>query len=156
MPRLLCICGPNGAGKSTFTRTVALRENLLVIDPDKLAADGLSPMAAGKAAVRMARVFLQEGVSFARESTLTAHFDFTLMAEARQRGYQIELVYIRLSSPELALQRVAARVARGGHDAPAQDVIRRYARSLENLPRAMQLADKVTILDNSFGNYIPL
>ena len=42
MPRLLCICGPNGAGKSTFTRTVALRENLLVIDPDKLAADGLS------------------------------------------------------------------------------------------------------------------
>lgn len=104
----------------------------------------------------MARVFLQEGVSFARESTLTAHFDFTLMAEARQRGYQIELVYIRLSSPELALQRVAARVARGGHDVPAQDVIRRYARSLENLPRAMQLADKVTILDNSFGNYIPL
>ena len=88
MPRLLCICGPNGAGKSTFTRTVALRENLLVIDPDKLAADGLTPMAAGKAAVRMARVFLQEGVSFARESTLTAHFDFTLMAEARQRGYQ--------------------------------------------------------------------
>ena len=78
------------------------------------------------------------------------------MAEARQRGYQIELVYIRLSSPELALQRVAARVARGGHDVPAQDVIRRYARSLENLPRAMQLADKVTILDNSFGNYIPL
>lgn len=156
MPRLLCICGPNGAGKSTFTRTVALRDSLLVIDPDKLAAEGLSPLAAGKAAARMARLFLQEGISFARESTLTAHFDFTLMVEARQRGYQVELVYIRLSSPALALQRVAARAARGGHDVPVQDVLRRYDRSLANLPRAIQLADKVTILDNSSGNYIPL
>ena len=155
MPRLLCICGPNGAGKSTFTRTVALRDSLLVIDPDKLAAEGLSPLAAGKAAARMARLFLQEGISFARESTLTAHFDFTLMVEARQRGYQVELVYIRLSSPALALQRVAARAARG-HDVPVQDVLRRYDRSLANLPRAIQLADKVTILDNSSGNYIPL
>lgn len=79
MSKLLCICGPNGAGKSTFSRTVAIRENLLVIDPDKLAAEGLSPLAAGKAAARMARLFIQEGISFARESTLTAHFDLTLM-----------------------------------------------------------------------------
>lgn len=61
MPRLLCICGPNGAGKSTFTRTVALRENLLVIDPDKLAADGLSPMAAGKAAYVWRVYFYRRG-----------------------------------------------------------------------------------------------
>ena len=43
-----------------------MRENLLVIDPDKLAAEGLSPIAAGKVAARMARFFLEEGVSFAR------------------------------------------------------------------------------------------
>ncbi len=59
MPKLLCICGPNGAGKSTFSRALAIRENLLVIDPDKLAAEGLSPIAAGKAAARMARLFLR-------------------------------------------------------------------------------------------------
>lgn len=120
MPKLLCICGPNGAGKSTFSRALAIRENLLVIDPDKLAAEGLSPVAAGKAAARMARLFLQEGVSFARESTLTSHFDFVLMDEARQHGYEVELVYIRLASSALALERVAARVARGGHDVPPQ------------------------------------
>lgn len=111
MSKLLCICGPNGAGKSTFSRTVAIRENLLVIDPDKLAAEGLSPLAAGKAADRMARLFIQEGISFARESTLTAHFDLTLMQEAKSHGYEVELVYIRLASPELALARIAARVA---------------------------------------------
>lgn len=86
-PRLICICGPNGAGKSTYTRTVATMENLLVIDPDKLAADGLSPIAAGKAAAKMARLFLENGVSFARESTLTSHFDFILMSEAKKKGY---------------------------------------------------------------------
>ena len=153
MPKLLCICGPNGAGKSTFSRAIAMRENILVIDPDKLAAEGLSPIAAGKAAARMARLFLQEGVSFARESTLTSQFDFTLMEEAKRRGYEVELVYIRLASIALALERVAARVARGGHDVPPQDVVRRFSRSLENLPKAVSLADKITILDNSSGNY---
>lgn len=153
MPKLLCICGPNGAGKSTFSRAIAMRENVLVIDPDKLAAEGLSPIAAGKAAARMARLFLQEGVSFARESTLTSQFDFTLMEEAKRRGYEVELVYIRLASVALALERVAARVARGGHDVPPQDVVRRFSRSLKNLPKAVSLADKVTILDNSSGNY---
>lgn len=153
MPKLLCICGPNGAGKSTFSRAIAMRENVLVIDPDKLAAEGLSPIAAGKAAARMARLFLQEGVSFARESTLTSQFDFTLMEEAKRRGYEVELVYIRLASVALALERVAARVARGGHNVPPHDVVRRFSRSLENLPKAVSLADKVTILDNSSGNY---
>lgn len=153
MPKLLCICGPNGAGKSTFSRAIAMRENVLVIDPDKLAAEGLSPIAAGKAAARMARLFLQEGVSFARESTLTSQFDFILMEEAKRRGYEVELVYIRLASVALALERVAARVARGGHNVPPQDVVRRFSRSLKNLPKAVSLADKVTILDNSSGNY---
>lgn len=154
MPRLLCICGPNGAGKSTFSRAIAMRENLLVIDPDKLAAEGLSPIAAGKAAARMSRLFLQEGVSFARESTLTSHFDFVLMGEAKRLGYEVEPVYIRLASPALVLERVAARMGRGGHGVPSQDVVRRFSRSLENLSKAVRLADKVTILDNSSGNYI--
>ncbi len=153
MPKLLCICGPNGAGKSTFSRAISMQGNVLVIDPDKLAAEGLSPIAAGKAAARMVRLFLQEGVSFARESTLTSQFDFTLMEEAKRRGYEVELVYIRLASVALALERVAARVARGGHDVPPQDVVRRFSRSLKNLPKAVSLADKVTILDNSSGNY---
>ena len=46
---------------------------MLVIDPDKLAADGLSPIAAGKAAAKWPALFLENGVSFARESTLTSH-----------------------------------------------------------------------------------
>ena len=45
------------------------------------------------------------------------------------------------------------RAARGGHSVPYEDVIRRFARSLENLPKAIALADKATILDNSTQGY---
>ena len=155
-PRLICICGPNGAGKSTYTRTIATMENLLVIDPDKLAADGLSPIAAGKAAAKMARLFLENGVSFARESTLTSHFDFTLMSEAKKKGYSISYsvsLIIYFIFLRLAWARVASRAARGGHSVPYEDVIRRFVRSLENLPKAIALADKATILDNSTQGY---
>ena len=101
----------------------------------------------------MARLFLENGVSFARESTLTSHFDFTLMSEAKKKGYSIELVYIGLESSDLAWARVASRAARGGHSVPYEDVIRRFVRSLENLPKAIALADKATILDNSTQGY---
>ena len=76
------------------------------------------------------------------------------MGEAKRLGYEVEPVYIRLASPALALERVAARMGRGGHGVPSQDVVRRFSRSLENLSKAVRLADKVTILDNSSGNYI--
>lgn len=152
-PRLICICGPNGAGKSTYTRTIATMENLLVIDPDRLAADGLSPIAAGKVAVKMARLFLENGISFARESTLTSQFDFTLMRYAKEKGYSVELIYIKLDSSDLAWARVASRVARGGHSVPYEDVVRRYTRSIKNLPKALALADKATVLDNSTQGY---
>ena len=156
MPKLLMVCGPNGAGKSTLTRSLAVRDGMLVIDTDQFASEGLSPIAAGKAAANMARMCLRSGISFARESTLTAKFDFRLMEDAKARGYTVELVYICLASSILALERVAARVARGGHNVPAEDVKRRFQRSLNNLPEAMRLADSVTLLDNSNGHLVSL
>ena len=72
---------------------------------------------------------------------------------AKKKGYSIELVYIGLESSDLAWARVASRAARGGHSVPYEDVIRRFARSLENLPKAIALADKATILDNSTQGY---
>lgn len=90
----------------------------------------------------MARLFIQEGISFARESTLTAHFDLTLMQEAKSHGYEVELVYIRLASPELALARIAARVARGGHDVPECDVRRRYTVAWKTCQRQCCLLTK--------------
>lgn len=44
----------------------------------------------------------------------------------------IEIVYIRLASPQLALSRIANRVRQGGHDVPRPDVIRRFKRGWAN------------------------
>ena len=154
MPELVMVCGPNGAGKSTFTRTLVVGQNFICIDPDAIAATGLSPLAAGKAAASMAKLLLDQRVSFVRESTLTSHFDFKLMEEARSKGYKVRLVYVSLRSVELALSRVKSRVSKGGHDVPAEDVVRRYFRSKQNLPRAVALADSYTIVDNSDRQYI--
>ncbi len=147
------ICGPNGAGKSTWSRGIATRHNVVCIDTDALAAGGLSSIAAGKVAAEMARTLIANGVSFARESTLTAKFDFQIMQIAREAGYAIHLTYIRLETPELAISRVRSRVQHGGHDVPEADIRRRYRRSLENLPRALESVDDYVILDNSEEGY---
>jgi predicted ABC-type ATPase len=48
-------------------------------------------------------------------------------------GWRVESIYLALPSVELSHQRVAERVAHGGHDIPAADIARRFPRSLHNL-----------------------
>lgn len=79
---------------------------------------------------------------FARESTLTSHFDFTLMSEAKKKGYSIELVYIGLESSDLAW----ARVLRGLLVADILFLMKMLSVGLYEawkicLPKAIALAD---------------
>jgi integrase len=63
---------------------------------------------------------------------------------------RIEIVYIRLASPQLALSRIASRVRQGGHDLPRADVIRRFKRGWTNFLDVYQpLADHWAIYENS-------
>ena len=50
---------------------------------------------------------------------------------------------------DLSAARVADRVAQGGHDVPLDAIARRFPASLANLPRALELADRAYIFDNS-------
>jgi predicted ABC-type ATPase len=51
----------------------------------------------------------------------------------RTKGSRVELNYLALPSREMSRLRVAERVAHGGHNIPAADIERRFARSLANL-----------------------
>jgi predicted ABC-type ATPase len=82
-------------------------------------------------------------------TTLTGHSELRIMADARAAGYKIRLVYVGLNSALAALARVQERVVRGGHDVLAETVLRRYGKSLENLPVAINLVDRCFILDNT-------
>jgi predicted ABC-type ATPase len=71
------------------------------------------------------------------------------LAAAHARGYQIVLCFIGLDSAMTSDDRVAMRVLQGGHDVPADKVRDRYARSLENLARAIVKLPLVWVYDNS-------
>jgi predicted ABC-type ATPase len=65
-------------------------------------------------------------------------------------GYRIEIIYLRVSSPRIALRRIAARVKQGGHNVPRRDVLRRFTRSWNNFENHYRLlADVWSVYDNS-------
>lgn len=154
-PTLTIIAGPNGAGKSTFTRAIQEALQVPVIDPDR-EARRLQPdnpeaaaIAGGKQAIKRARVHLENGESFAVETTLSGNTYLRMMAEAKRKGWLVFLIYVGVDNVQTSIERVAQRVAAGGHNVPSEDIHRRYARSLANLPIALQQADYASIFDNS-------
>jgi predicted ABC-type ATPase len=156
-PTLFLFAGSNGAGKTTFARAY-LRQ----IDPiprflnaDEIAR-GLSPLEPQRLAVKAGKLLLHEiqgciesGVSFGLESTLSGTTHAKLLKQARSTGYQIEIHYLWLPSPELAIRRIAQRVKMGGHGIPNADVRRRFDRSRRNFTAVYApLADLWTVWDN--------
>lgn len=157
-PEIFVLSGPNGAGKST-TATVLLPESLGVeqfVNAD-LIAQGLSPFAPEKSAIEAGRLMLRRirelrrrGESFAFETTLATRTYAPFLRDAQAAGYVVHLIYVWLSSVELARSRVAVRVQQGGHDVPAEVIERRYWRGLRNFFALYRpLVDTWTLCDNS-------
>ncbi|WP_419739585.1 hypothetical protein [Ruegeria sp.] len=141
MPVCRIIAGPNGAGKTTF----ALEYLPLVtgcasfINADLIAA-GLSPLAPERKFVAASRIFLQEieqriaaREDFAFETTLAGRAYLRLVKRLQAEGWRVALIYLALPGVGMSKQRVAERVAHGGHDVPVADVKRRFPRSLRHL-----------------------
>jgi predicted ABC-type ATPase len=157
-PRCIIIAGPNGAGKTTFAREFLSKEAGVVhfVNPD-LIASGLSPLRPELAALAAGRLFLlqldrlaRSREDFAFESTLSGLTYINRLKRWKAVGWRIEIVYLRISSPQLALRRIAARVKQGGHNVPRRDVLRRFTRSQNNFEKHYRLlADTWSVYDNS-------
>jgi predicted ABC-type ATPase len=157
-PRCIVIAGPNGAGKTTFARVhLPKAARVMQFVNADLIASGLSPLEPRLASVAAARLMLGEmrrlaaaQASFAFESTLSGLIYARHLRTWKAAGYRIEIVYLRVPSPKIALQRVRARVRQGGHDVPRADVIRRFARGWHNFEHVYRdLADAWAVYDNS-------
>jgi predicted ABC-type ATPase len=157
-PRCLVIAGPNGAGKTTFAREYLPYDARILrfVNADLIAA-GLSPLAPQRAALAAARVMLAEidrlaeqRVDFAFESTLSGRTYASRLDRLTKSGYHLEIIFLRVASPRLVLQRIAARVKQGGHAVPKTDVFRRYVRGWENFEAVYRpLAHAWSVYDNS-------
>ena len=70
--------------------------------------------------------------SFAFETTLASRSFAPWLRDLRASGYAVHLFFLWLSSPDVAVQRVAYRVRSGGHDVPPETIRRRYRGGLRN------------------------
>lgn len=158
MPNLYVISGCNGSGKTTASYT--LLPNLFkcrqFVNSDEF-AKGLSPFSPDKAKVQASRYMLLKirylitrKEDFAIETTLSTRSLQNLLSNAREFGYKITIIYFWIKSPELAIERVRARVAAGGHNIPEDVIRRRYYSGLEYFFKIYKnIADKWILADNT-------
>ncbi len=156
--RCILIAGPNGAGKTTFAREFLPKDTDVVhfINAD-LIAGGLAPLRPQQAALAAGRLFFAEidrlaknKADFAFESTLSGLGYLARLRAWKAVGYRIEIIYLHLPSPQLALRRIAVRVHQGGHNVPKADVLRRFHRSWRNFQTLYKpLADTWAVYENT-------
>jgi predicted ABC-type ATPase len=169
VPSLWLIAGPNGSGKSSLygseqnaiygdTNIADSAHSFWIINPDLLtlriqAVEKKSLEESNLEAVRRIEAWLSTSVdahqSVGVETVLSTDKYRPLVLKAKERGFEIRLVYVLLRSPELNIKRVQMRVAKGGHDVPADRIAKRWKRSLEQFPWFLDQADWALVFDNS-------
>lgn len=138
--KIIIIAGPNGAGKTTFAREFLPNEaNCPIFINADLIAAGLAPFAPETAAIKAARLMLGEikrnvkvGNSFSFETTLSGRYYATQIPIWQKLGYHVKLIFLALADAEMAVKRVATRVASGGHYIADDVVKRRFDKGLQN------------------------
>jgi predicted ABC-type ATPase len=154
---IIVLGGPNGAGKTTAARELlphglGIRE---FVNADEIAR-GLSPfnetgaaLAAGRLMIDRMRWLARIGESFAFETTCAGRGHAEFLERCRADGWRVTLLFLWLPSPQAAIERVARRVREGGHDIPADVIVRRYWKGISNMRNLyLPLANVAAIYDN--------
>lgn len=152
------VSGCNGSGKTTASYAVLpeLLKCSQFVNSDEF-AKALSPFSPDKASIKASRYMLlkiryllKRKEDFAIETTLATRSLQNIILYAQKEGYFVTVIYFWLNSPEIALKRIRARVASGGHHIPEDTVIRRYSVGLSYLfGLYMGIVDRWVLADNS-------
>lgn len=137
---IVIIAGPNGAGKTTLAREY-LPDDVPFVNADLIAAELASAdpgavnmdMRAGRLMLEELDAHARAGRSFALETTLSGRNYVQRIERWRAFGYAVQLVFLELPSPEMAVRRVRLRVSQGGHDIPEAAIRRRFDAGRRNL-----------------------
>lgn len=159
-PSIRVLAGTNGAGKSSVGGAFLRAAGGEYFNPDEVARrlldvdPGLDPRAAngrawGEGLDRL-RSAVAEGHDYVFETTLGGRTFTRMLREAAEQGFDVRIWYVGLTSPELHIARVAARVGRGGHDIPAEIIRRRFDQSRWNLIQLLPALAELKVLDNSY------
>lgn len=158
MKKLYIIAGPNGAGKTTASYRVLpeIFDCLEFVNADEIAR-GISPLNPDAVAIQSGRIMLKrihelldDGKTFAVETTLSSNTYVSFIKKAKNKEYDVILLFLKLNSEELAIERVKTRVLEGGHNIPINVIRRRYHNGLKNLfNKYRYIVDKWILVDNS-------
>lgn len=158
MPQLYIVSGCNGAGKTTASYTLLpeMLECSQFVNSDEF-AKGLSPFNPEGVSVQASRFMLMKiRYLFARkedfgiETTLATRSLLKMVTRAQEEGYFVTVLYFWLNSPDLAVKRVKARVAAGGHNIPEETIRRRYKVGIRYFFNDYStLCDRWILADNS-------
>lgn len=156
--KIVILAGPNGAGKTTFAREFLPQEAACprFINVDLIAA-GLSPFnpevaafQAGRLMVREIATLVRRREDFAFETTLSGLRYARLIPQWRKKEYFVKLIFLQLPNSDMAIARVAARVAQGGHAVTKEVIRRRFITGWQNFQQIYQpLVDAWVLYDNA-------
>lgn len=158
-PTALILAGPNGAGKTTvssvfvepdveFVNADIIGADLRRQDPDRPGAD----VTAGRIVSARLRSLATDRQNFCFETNLASPGLVGRIDGWKAIGYETRLIFVSLPNVDIALARVAARVAAGGHDVPEATVRRRFTSGLRNFFGVYRRrVDVWTLYDNSTG-----
>lgn len=126
------------------------------VNADEIAR-GLSPFNPEGVSIEAGRIMLQRiqeliaaNETFAIETTLTTRYYVNIARACIEKGYQVDLLFVYLNNPELSIDRVAKRVAKGGHNIPEAIIKRRYPKALKNLVNLfIPICDHWMVVNNS-------
>jgi predicted ABC-type ATPase len=92
---------------------------------------------------------IDERLDYTFETTLGGKAITALLERAVAQKIEVRMWYMGLRSPELNVERVHARVAKGGHDIPEAKIHERYRQSLLNLIHLLPNLTELLVYDNT-------
>lgn len=154
--RLDLVVGPNGAGKSTFVEFVLtdLRRGVPFVNADEIAkvrwpdAPAAHSYEAARLAERTRGRLIEAGAPLIAETVFSHPSKLELIDTAHAAGYTVAL-QVLLVPEDLAVARVAHRVAAGGHTVPEEKIRDRYRRLWPLVAEAIARSDTARVWDNT-------
>lgn len=148
MSTIQVFAGPNGSGKSTITKEIPIVG--MYINADEIQGHlHCTTLEAAQNAEKVREYCLKNGLDFTMETVLSTPRNIDLLRRAKEQGYYVIGFFALTCHPDINVQRVADRVAQGGHNVPEEKIRSRYGRSLKNLPLLAALCNELYVFDNS-------
>src|SRR5262249_46849640 len=150
------VAGPNGAGKTTLIRWLQRRGTDFgeYINPDDIAQE-----LAGSYDERVRRAqsiadsrreeCIEARRSFSFETVMSHPSKVDILLRAKQAGFFVQLFFIGTEDPQISADRVALRVAQGGHDVPKDRIAPRWFRTMNQLFSAIEASNRTFVFDNT-------